>query len=264
MKVTAPLLFASILLAQNAATAQPPAPAKSSPSATHAPAATHPAAAHACAKLPVLSPKIPALPAAAPCAKPLYTITTVPPAKLSDASALDAPGIRDYFGIEPLTFTVSYVDTKIGTGELAAPHKWYSVLYTGYLTDGSVFDASSKHPESGPFVLQQGMHKVIPAWDTGFYGMRVGGKRRLFIPWQLAYGARGNPPGIPPNADLVFDVELVSQSNAEPKPPTPPAPPASAAPPQPAPPTSVPPATPPVPASTAPATAPTSTPPKPQ
>ena len=253
MKLTVPLLFVSIALTQTAAIAQTP-PAK--PAAPHAPAATHAAAAtRACSKLPELSPKIPALPAGTPCAKPLFTITTVAPAKVSDVSLLDAPSIRDYFGIEPVSFTLSYVDTKIGTGELAAPHKWYSVRYTGYLTDGTIFDASSNHPDQPTFVLQQGGHKVISAWDTGFYGMRVGGKRRLFIPWQLAYGARGNPPGIPPNANLVFDIELVSQSDSEPKPP---APPAAAAPTQPAPSAA------PAPASAPPATPPTSTPPKPQ
>jgi peptidylprolyl isomerase len=209
--------------------------------------------------LPPLSPKIPALPAGAPCAKAIYTLTTIPPVKTSDAPPALAASVREYLGIDPVTFSLAYVDTKVGTGEPAAPHKWYRVLYTGYLQDGTVFDSSAKHPEQGPFVLQQGAHGVIPGWDTGFYGMRVGGKRRLFIPHQLAYGPRGQG-AVPPNADLVFDVELVSQSdkNPTPAPKTPPAPPAAAAPAKPAP------AAQPVPATAQPAAAPAATPPKPQ
>jgi peptidylprolyl isomerase len=179
--------------------------------------------------------------------------------KTSDAPPALAASVREYLGIDPVTFSLAYVDTKVGTGEPAAPHKWYRVLYTGYLQDGTVFDSSAKHPEQGPFVLQQGAHGVIPGWDTGFYGMRVGGKRRLFIPHQLAYGPRGQG-AVPPNADLVFDVELVSQSdkNPTPAPKTPPAPPAAAAPAKPAP------AAQPVPATAQPAAAPAATPPKPQ
>jgi peptidylprolyl isomerase len=161
----------------------------------------------------------------------MYTLTTSPAAKTSDATPAIAASVREYFGLDPVSFSLAYVDTKIGTGELAQPHKWYSVIYTGYLQDGTVFDSSAKHPEMGSFVLQQGTHKVIPGWDTGFYGMHVGGKRRLFIPHQLAYGPRGSGAAIPPNADLVFDIELVSQSDTDPTPPkTPPAPPAAAAP----------------------------------
>jgi peptidylprolyl isomerase len=208
--------------------------------------------------LPPLSPKIPALPPGAPCAKALYTLTTIPPVKTSDAPPALAASVREYLGIDSVTFSLAYIDTKVGTGELAAPHQWYRVLYTGYLQDGTVFDSSAKHPEMGPFVMQQGAHGVIPGWDTGFYGMRVGGKRRLFIPHQLAYGNRPQS-GIPPNSDLVFDIELVSQSdkNPTPAPKTPPAPPAAAAPAKPAP------AAQPAPATAQPATAPAATPPKP-
>lgn len=225
MKLTSILLFSSIALAPIAAAAQTAAPAK-----PHV-ANRVTAAASGCVKIPPLSPKIPALPASAPCAKAMYTLTTIPPVKISDAPPAVAATVREYLGIDPASFTLAYIDTKVGTGELAAPHKWYSVLYTGYLKDGTVFDSSAKHPETGPFVLQQGAHGVIPGWDTGFYGMRVGGKRRLFIPHQLAYGPRGSG-AVPANADLVFDVELVSQSdkNPTPAPKTPPTPPAAAAP----------------------------------
>lgn len=253
MKLTSALLFSSIALAQIAAVAQTPAPAKPHVAPHSA------AAAPGCVKLPPLSPKIPALPAGAPCAKAIYTLTTIPPVKTSDAPPALAASVREYLGIDPVTFSLAYVDTKVGTGEPAAPHKWYRVLYTGYLQDGTVFDSSAKHPEQGPFVLQQGAHGVIPGWDTGFYGMRVGGKRRLFIPHQLAYGLRGQG-AVPPNADLVFDVELVSQSdkNPTPAPKTPPAPPAAAAPAKPAP------AAQPAPTEAQPAAAPAATPPKPQ
>jgi peptidylprolyl isomerase len=230
----------------------------------------------ACFKLPDLSPKIPALPTGTPCARALYTITTVPTAKVTDASPQIAASIRETLGLEPMSFTLSYVDTKAGTGPLAAPGKWYTVNYTGYLVDGTKFDSSYDHADHAPFVLQQGQHQVIAGWDTGFAGMHVGGKRRVFIPWQLAYGAQ--PHGaIPAKSMLVFDVELISQSNDKPAPPTPPTPPAAAAPAptvkgipgtpmgtstNPAPSSSAPPTTTPV--SAAPATPPASTAPKPQ
>jgi len=265
MKLTSALLFSSIALAQIAAVAQKPAPAKPHVAPHSA------AAAPGCVKLPPLSPKIPALPAGAPCAKALYTVTSIPPVKISDAPPVVATNVIDYL-FTPTSVSLAYIDTKVGTGELAAPHKWYSVLYTGYLQDGTEFDSSAKHLEQGPFVLQQGAHGVIPGWDTGFYGMRVGGKRRLFIPHQLAYGPRGQG-AVPPNADLVFDVELVSQSDKDPSPPkAPPAPPAAATPKtpapvgRPAPPSAAAPAPggQPAPTSAPAAAAPAATPPKPQ
>ena len=84
---------------------------------------------------------------------------------------------------------------------------YYTVNYTGYLVDGTKFDSSEgKEPITFPY----GAHRVIQGWDTGFEGMHVGGKRRLFVPYQLAYGEAGRPPVIPAKAELVFDVELVS------------------------------------------------------
>lgn len=215
MKLISFLLFSSIAVAPMAV-AQKPATAKPHV-ATHA--TTRAASSTVgCVKMPPLSPKIPALPAAvAPCAKAIYTLTTVPQVRISDAPPALEASVREYLGIDPVSFSLAYIDTKIGTGPLAEPHKWYSVLYTGYLQDGTVFDSSAKHPEMGPFVLQQGAHQVIPGWDTGFVGMRVGGKRRLFIPHQLGYGPR-QVGSIPPFADLVFDIELVSQSDKDPRP----------------------------------------------
>ena len=138
---------------------------------------------------------------------------------------MESATLREDLGIPALnTFTLSYVDTKIGTGPLAVKHKWYSLKYTGYLTDGTVFDASSKHPDHDPFVFQQGpspqgRRQVIVGWDTGIDGMRIGGKRRLFIPNELAYGPNGNPAGgIPPKSWLIFDIELVAQNDTDPSP----------------------------------------------
>jgi peptidylprolyl isomerase len=212
------LIASSAVLA--AQTKTPPAAASTpKPAAERAPA-TH--GLVACVKLPDLSPKIPALPAGTPCARALYTISTVPSARVSDASPQLAASIRETLGIESMSFTLSYIDTKAGTGPLAAPGKWYTVNYTGYLVDGTKFDSSYDHPDHAPFVLQQGQHQVIAGWDTGFAGMHIGGKRRLFIPWQLAYGAQ--PHGaIPAKSMLIFDVELISQSDNKPTPPTPPA-----------------------------------------
>jgi peptidylprolyl isomerase len=279
MKFITTLFVASLALAQNAATAQSKPPAKPAPahaaSATHAATAT---AAHGCVKLPDLSPKIPALPATVSCPKALYTITSVPAVKLDYVSPEEGPALKDFLGIEASSFSLEYVDTKVGTGELAAPHKYYSIKYTGYLADGSKFDSSYDHG-GDPLAFPVGQHQVIPGWDTGFAGMHVGGKRRLFIPFQLAYGPNGRPPTIPARAMLIFDLEFVAQSDKAPEPPkapTPPAapagaqpstPPATAQPPQGGPTATPPPAA--APASTPPATAPpstdpTSTPPKPQ
>lgn len=152
------------------------------------------------------------------------------------------PGIPPASGPVITAFALRWQDIKIGSGPEAEPRKIYKVHYTGWLAaDGRKFDSSYDHPgmpimdkdgnmerdEKGqvklsgpqPISFPQGMGRVIPGFDQGFTGMKVGGKRRLFIPWQLAYGALGRPgpdsanPGIPPKADLIFDVELVDQSD---------------------------------------------------
>jgi peptidylprolyl isomerase len=239
----AKLSFIALLAALTAAaTAQttpattPKTTSKAATATTHhaATTATHPAAATAapaCSKLPELSPKIPALPPGIPCPKPLYTIVSEPAVKLQYVSPLEGPGLRETLGLEPTTFSLDYVDTKIGTGELAAPHKWYTIHYTGYLTDGTKFDSSVDRGE--PLSVAYGQHQVIPGWDTGFDGMRVGGKRRLFIPYQLAYGATARGP-IPAKSELVFDVELISQSDEKPETKAAPAPHGSTTPAKPA------------------------------
>ena len=120
-------------------------------------------------------------------------------------------------------YSLRYVDVLVGTGELAAAQKYYTVRYTGWTTDGKKFDSSDDHPGKDPITFPYGAHRVIMGWDTGFQGMHVGGKRRLFVPYQLAYGEPGRPPVIPAKADLIFDVELVGMSDTPPAAPAPPA-----------------------------------------
>ena len=101
---------------------------------------------------------------------------------------------------------LKYADTQVGTGAEATGGP-VSMYYTGYLIDGTIFDSNT----SGPgFQFDLGSGGVIQGWDMGIVGMKEGGKRRLIIPAELGYGAQGTPGGpIPPNAQLIFDVELV-------------------------------------------------------
>jgi peptidylprolyl isomerase len=124
-------------------------------------------------------------------------------------------------GVVRTQYVMRYVDVAVGTGAEAAPGKTYVVHYTGWLTDGRKFDSSRDRNE--PLRFEQGRRRVIPGWDAGFEGMRVGGRRRLFIPYQLAYGVPGRSPTIPPCAELIFDIELLGIE--EPPPPTASAPP---------------------------------------
>lgn len=98
-------------------------------------------------------------------------------------------------------------DTQIGTGVEAVVGKVVTVHYTGALTDGRVFDSSLNR--GTPFSFTLGAGQVIQGWERGFAGMKVGGKRRLIIPGDFAYGPSGVPGLIPPNATLVFEVELL-------------------------------------------------------
>jgi peptidylprolyl isomerase len=107
----------------------------------------------------------------------------------------------------PLPTTLTATDEVVGTGAEASAGSQVTVNYVGMLPDGKVFDASAAHGQSYTFTLGAG--QVIRGWDEGVAGMKVGGKRRLIVPADLAYGSQGAGDVIPPNATLIFDVELV-------------------------------------------------------
>jgi FKBP-type peptidyl-prolyl cis-trans isomerase FkpA len=95
----------------------------------------------------------------------------------------------------------------VSDGDEAAAGQTVTVHYTGWLTDGRKFDSSKDRND--PFVFPLGQRHVIAGWDEGVQGMKVGGRRKLTIPPQLGYGARGAGGVIPPNATLIFEVELL-------------------------------------------------------
>ena len=99
-------------------------------------------------------------------------------------------------------------DIIIGEGEEAKDFNKVIVNYTGKLEDGSIFDSSLK-PGRSPFTFTLGSGSVIKGWDLGVKGMKVGGKRKLTIPSELGYGSRGTGGVIPPDATLIFEVDLI-------------------------------------------------------
>ncbi|MBX9660459.1 MAG: FKBP-type peptidyl-prolyl cis-trans isomerase [Nitrospiraceae bacterium] len=102
---------------------------------------------------------------------------------------------------------LQYIDQVVGTGDTAKAGQTVSVHYTGWLTNGKKFDSSVDRGQ--PFSFRLGIGQVIKGWDEGVQGMKIGGKRKLTIPSNLGYGARGAGGLIPPHATLVFDVELL-------------------------------------------------------
>ena len=117
----------------------------------------------------------------------------------------DDPGAKAIKPVEKLTID----DKTVGTGAPVVKGDELWVRYTGTLMNGKVFDSNRKEGKL-PFHVTVGEGQVIAGWDQGLLGMKVGGKRILKIPSQLAYGEKGQPPSIPPDSDLIFDVELLS------------------------------------------------------
>lgn len=98
-------------------------------------------------------------------------------------------------------------DLRVGDGPSPQPGQTVKVNYVGTLENGREFDNSYK--KGGPVDFKIGVGKVIKGWDEGLMTMKVGGKRRLFIPSKLGYGPMGFPPNIPPNSNLIFEIELL-------------------------------------------------------
>ncbi|MDP3092856.1 MAG: FKBP-type peptidyl-prolyl cis-trans isomerase [Nitrospira sp.] len=118
----------------------------------------------------------------------------------SESSASEGKEITTPSGLQ-------YIDQVVGTGDTAKAGQTVSVHYTGWLTNGKKFDSSVDRGQ--PFSFRLGVGQVIKGWDEGVQGMKIGGKRKLTIPSNLGYGARGAGGLIPPHATLVFDVELL-------------------------------------------------------
>jgi peptidylprolyl isomerase len=136
---------------------------------------------------------------------------TTPPASNQAAPAAPAappntPAKAPVAGAVTSPSGLQYIDQVVGAGLQPKKGQTVVVNYTGYLDDGTKFDSSIDRGQSFEFVLGAG--KVIPGWDEGLASMRVGGKRKLIIPPNLAYGAKGQG-SIPPNARLTFDIELL-------------------------------------------------------
>ena len=222
------LMLAACTLAVSAQTPVPPA----APAAKPATAATTPAKPATTAATPAATPAKPG----AAAVKPKLPL------------GVPAPGLPPVKTIKKVltTATLSYQEIKIGTGAVAEPGKLYKVFYTGYrASDGVIFDSTNLHPrppvlgkdgkpevgEDGkpkqgppqPMPFPQGAGGTIIGFDQGFAGMKIGGQRRIFIPWQMGYGTRTMPdrgadhPGIPPKSDLIFDVELVDVTEVPPQ-----------------------------------------------
>ncbi len=243
------LLLAASTAAASAQTASTPA---STPGTSATPAAKTATTAKPAAK-------------AATAAKP--AATAAKPAGSASKLPAGVPPPPPGTVTKSVPFALRYQDLKIGPGAEADPSKLYKVHYTLYLgangldSDGKKLESSHDHPgqplkdkdgkpilgddgkpkvgDPQPISFSPGSGRTIPGFELGFDGMKVGGQRRIFIPWQLAYGAKGRPgpnpanPGIPPKANLIFDVELVDLTDMPAQPSRPGMPPSGARPPAP-------------------------------
>ncbi len=146
---------------------------------------------------PVVNQAPPEAPTPAPVAS-----TATPTGKAFDPNPFKGNGkvVKTATGLQ-------YEEMTIGTGKEAKPGARASVHYTGTLKSGTKFDASRDRNEAFSFTI--GASEVIKGWDEGVAGMKVGGRRKLIIPYQLAYGEEGRPPTVPAKSDLIFDVELM-------------------------------------------------------
>jgi peptidylprolyl isomerase len=126
--------------------------------------------------------------------------TTAPAEKAAESQAGPQGAVKTASGL-------SYTDLVKGNGAAPTSGKGVTVHYTGWLVNGTKFDSSVDRGQ--PFSFGLGAGQVIRGWDEGVAGMKIGGKRTLIIPPDLGYGARGAPGAIPPNATLMFDVELL-------------------------------------------------------
>jgi peptidylprolyl isomerase len=136
-------------------------------------------------------------------------LPTQPPAIVmtSEDAQASTPDLSAASGLVTTTSGLQYEDIVEGTGATPQPGQRVVVHYTGTLTDGSKFDSS--RDRNRPFEFKVGVGQVIKGWDEGVGSMKVGGRRKLIIPPDLGYGARGAGGVIPPNATLIFDVELL-------------------------------------------------------
>jgi len=133
-----------------------------------------------------------------------------PPPKVAKTVEASAPSASVEEPAAPAVKDLSKEELAPGKGPAAKTGDTVKVHYTGTLLSGKKFDSSLDRKE--PFEFKLGAGEVIKGWDEGVVGMKVGGKRKLTIPSDLAYGKQGRPPTIPPNSPLVFEIELVEIS----------------------------------------------------
>jgi FKBP-type peptidyl-prolyl cis-trans isomerase len=143
----------------------------------------------------------------AACAKPASTSPTDPKNLVIETATFDTSLRVDLKASTKTATGLYYRDLAVGTGPVAAPMDTVAAGYSGWLTDGTRFDAS---PPGQPYVFILGTHSVVAGWDEGIAGMHVGGKRQLIVPASLGYGPGGRAP-IPPGGLMIFNVELVGK-----------------------------------------------------